>query len=827
MPSARFLGFATASPVAITKAQGAATASGSVPAWASTGGGTVWDGPLNRQTLTVSALEIRPDGAVSAPLAIEWEITVSGSAVGARPADFSLFDPTYTRIQYVVHTGDTGNYRNERVGHASHRNKAFEYGQNPGHVYTNPGTYTGRSIYVYDDQGAWGVASLPNLTVQTPEQVYPPSRTIVVSNTPGETWAGAPPHDVANRCTTLAQAFARFNPASGGAAGVRISVKPGTTYTEAHLTAPTRHFGHGLFDTWGQVGRATITQIGNASSAGGGFFGSDNNGTFGYSVKNWSFNFGFDVFAEAPTNGHGAISSSMNNRSLFTGADKFIWPGNVGFRLCFDNLDVEGCAEAVFNSLVNDEFRRSAYFVNDCRFQRNMDYFLFQGSNFFMLGTEVLEEYGVGLGMMARHRLGGLQRGGKAHRSIRENSNWVIYIRASFMEGRGGWAGQDTVTFYAPQPIFRLDNNGIGKTGRRLYFCDSVFMKGFGLQGGNTGSQVVLENNLIIDDPSNWVDTLNEFGLITGITGGMAVRNNQFLVLNTNRLTEAALAPTRNVAKFDAPGQISVGDSVGRILHISDRAASYGRPLDILHNTVAMLRPAARLTSGAYSLRNTDRDGLYSVVAGHNVEFAPQFSLGPTMNSIDLPPGVRVLDAWMKMFWEIRTFTLASNVAPGQSTPLIPYPNDWYNQPTTQASYAGTKGNHSILTDPTGPSWKAYVALPYAVGNGTGSLPGRFAFSAITVNFQAGGFTITNTSPDTWAAGTISILLDRGTTAMAPDNLVTVNPTEVKAYRPVTPQALTPGVRSTLFDFGRRVRPSTVFAISPAGTNAAGSLLPA
>lgn len=796
------------------------------------GGGpppTQWDGPLNKQTLTVSVQQIVPDGSVSAPLSVEFVVRVTGSAVGAPPSAFEDYDPTYTRIHYVVHTGDTGDYRNERVAHASHRSKAFQYGQNPGHVYSNPGIYTGRSVYVYDDLGAWGVATLPDLQVLSPEVVYPPSRTIVVSNTPGETWAGAPPHDAANRCTTLAAAFSRFNAVTGPNLGVRICVKSGTTYPEAFLTAPTRHRNHGLFDTWGGTAKAVVTQVGAVSgTAGGGFFGSSNDGTFGYSVKNWSFNLGWIAVDERPANGYGTVEANMNARSLFSGADKFVPAGNVGFRLTFDNLDIEGCGEAIFNSVEGDEFRRSAYFVNDCKLQRNMDYILYQGSNFFMLGTEFVEEYGVSLGLMARYRTAGLQRGLKGHKSIRENSNWVIYIRACFMEGRGGWSGQEVDggrTFYGPQGIFRLDNAGAGKTGRRIYFCDTVFMKGFGLTNANTGVHAVLENCLIVHDPAHW-------GLgpvISNIAGGMAVRNNQFLVLNTPQITESDLAPTRNVSKFDASQTISIGDFRGDIFGIWDASASYGRIADILHNTVAMLRASSEI-SASYSLRNTNLDGVYPVVVGHNVQYAPQLSIGPAMTPIALPAAVRVLDVWMRMAWERQEYTIVgSNVGPGQTTPTIPYPQDWYRNATTQGIYT-VGGNHAVLNPQGSGTWVTYTTLPYATGNGTGSQVqfGRAFLGAIVIAFGPSGFTITNNSPNTWTVGqTLWIILDRATTPMTPDQLISVNPAEVRMYRPTTPQALTSGVRSTLFDFTRTVRPNTIFAISPAGTNAAGALLPA
>jgi hypothetical protein len=97
-------------------------------------------------------------------------------------------------------------------------------------------------------------------------------------------------------------------------------------------------------------------------------------------------------------------------------------------------------------------------------------------------------------------------------------------------------------------------------------------------------------------------------------------------------------------------------------------------------------------------------------------------------------------------------------------------------------------------------------------------------------DFQAGGFTLQNTHPsETFPAGTWQILLDRGSTCMDADLVAAINQDHIRLARPNTPQALTPGVKSTLFDFAFNLRPNAGFAISPTTgpTNAAGALLPA
>ena len=170
-------------------------------------------------------------------------------------------------------------------------------------------------------------------------------------------------------------------------------------------------------------------------------------------------------------------------------------------------------------------------------------------------------------------------------------------------------------------------------------------------------------------------------------------------------------------------------------------------------------------------------------------------------------------------------------MANGADTPIIPYPDDWSGTATTQADYAGTFHNASILVnfrnrlESYGATNEIWNELDDRINNSKAPNP---SMGKIAVTYGETGFTITNNSGKTRPEGvTIAIALDRGTTLMDPDRLATVDQTEFKLYRPVTPQALDAGVKSTLFDFQRQLRPNAGFAISPtSGTNAAGAILP-
>jgi hypothetical protein len=467
--------------------------------------------------------------------------------------------------------------------------------------------------------------------------------------------------------------------------------------------------------------------------------------------------------------------------------------------------------------------------------------------------------------MMGRTRIGGTQRGYKGHRNIRETTAWVGYIRASFVESRGGWSGDNGgETLYGPQPLLRHyeSSNTSVRLGKRYYYCDSVLAGPFnmgrngadwdGVEDIQSGTHFVIENCLLIVDPAH-----TDSYMLDWMAGGQAIRNCQFLCLDTPRMNstdDPELAGT-NMSKFEIKSNTLGIGTFDRFVGFAHAERNFGFEAEVLHNTFVLLRddtdaPLGHVdldtvvdyetTFGSAEFDNVtpfdsgplEAGDLYTLVDGHNVGYAPNLTstVGPAMTAIDLPAGVRVLDVWMKMIWERQTFTLSSAVSSGNETPVIAYPNDWNNNPTTGADYTGTAGNNGVRIGST----------DYGQLSSGDSLISADVPDALTINHDLDSdgnpaspagtgthFTITNRSGASWS-GDIVIILDRGSTAMEPDLLHEVDQTEVKLYRPTTAQALTGGVRSTLFDFQRQLRPNAGFAISPtSGTNAAGAILPA
>jgi hypothetical protein len=258
-----------------------------------------------------------------------------------------------------------------------------------------------------------------------------------------------------------------------------------------------------------------------------------------------------------------------------------------------------------------------------------------------------------------------------------------------------------------------------------------------------------------------------------------------------------------------------------RFFSVADTTATNGRTLEILHNTMVVYRNSANLPSTLPVLYNGSMPG-DALTAAHQMTYAPDHGVTPSGGVTLLDQPWPILDVWMRYGWERQFFALPAAVGPGQTTPLIPYPNDWNDNPTTQASYAGTRNRHSLRPGPEP------ATVYHQILGGSGAT----LRDSITVNFEAGGFTVTNRHPsNVWPEGVVlDILLDRGTTLEDPTLVYTVDQTRKRLPRPNTAQALTADEPSTLFDFSMRndrLRPNADFAISPTtGSNSAGALLP-
>lgn len=803
-----------------------------------TTGPAEWSGHVDDQTLIVNVEVVYPGGTNYAPLNVEFRTTVVNSAVGAKPPIDGAFDPTFQGITCVILTGDSGLFKNERVTFNAHRNKAYAFGTRAPFVYSNPGSYTAY-VFAYDRFGRWGVSVPITINVLEPNSVFSAAHTIVVD--PDGVFDGAPAHDeVNNRFTTLTDAILRFN-AINNFAATRICCKAGSSFNEI---APSPLFKYtkdrALFTIYGGTTPISYSERGiqGDGSKLSAFF--KHGGYHAWAVQGWNFDFGWDVHKDAPSAGW----DNVHLRKLHDSVDDRRHPADlIGFRPVYDNCEIKGCAGAVLSaaSIGYTKFN-SAWFLKDCVFKENADYIAFSGSSIYMLGCEVLESVGENLNFVGRYRLGGIQRGGRGHRSIRNGGTYHIYIRATFMEARGGWTGSETArgwTFYSPQPMFRTNNQGKGVDGFKFHILDSVMLRTIGLPSGAPISNSIVENTLVIIDPAQ--STADEF--INKVRGGCTVRNCMFIALNTPKLSKSdLLAMGRNTDQFELNnGNMTIGQYAGEAIRPYGLSAVDdpfdGQLCEVLNVTVAMLRSENNISGGQYLGFMPDAytfsgqpiapaAAKYIYVSENHVEYCPRLSnpIGLPMEMLNFEGnGIRVLDVWMKMHWVLAEHTNPDPIPPGGTTGLIPYPKDWANNQTNQAYFSQTDGNHGLKAKVLG-AFKTFSSMgPKDSANGAPNY-----YNGISIEFQSGGFILTNTSPETIDANQLlSILLNCGV-GMPVDVLFQVPQEELKLYRPVTPVPVDAGTYTPMFDMSHRLRPNAGYAISPTeGVNCKGALLPA
>ena len=915
MSKAKFLSSALdGQTVTLTATQGGVTRGpNTISAWKQTVNlGDPWSG-VSPASLTVTVDEVVPTGDQFAPFPVEWRIRVTGTSyttpdwalpAPSLPVHFTdlmpspsinndpktteegvyrlaleAHDPSFQRVQYVVHTGDTGNYRNEWIGNAAHRDKAYQYGQNCGHVYDTANTYTGRSIYVYDDEGNWGTLALEDLVVTSPDDAFDAASTIVVS--PTSDWTDAPTHDVANRCTTMDAASARFEAIKGSVtAGVRICVQAGVTFNER-----ARGFNSGnangvcLVDTYGGSARFSYSERNQDASVASNdeqLFFTDSNG-WAWRICNGTFDFGYDVSQGRPTNPDGWLGGGTTlNRSFFKMSfsavifDRNTREGDPFCRTVMHNSDITGCGWFVINCLDSKQIggRDNALFLNDTEFYDNADYTAFGPTSLFALGVKQYDTAygGRDIGGQQRSATMGTSRGWTGHTIfVRETNAFCLYMRASYLENRGAWSGSGGFFgFRGSQPQLRLRNASEGAfsvqpdgwiigRGARQFICDSVIVGyfSFGTGDGNRANNdptqtidlrhTVVENCLLVHDPQSGAQ-----GPLSGVQARGSVRNCIILCLESPdvSLVKSGVGqiPGRDITRFTTNDNRS--GQFDFLMQTNGNVSKNGDRFENRHNTFIMLRTTAEIVDGDWAIRRGNQnwdDADFDIVEGHNVTSAPRLDTpeGLTeaqMDTINLPVGMRILDAWVKFYWERGDYTLASSVADQAETPAFLYPVDWYSNPTTGADYADSGKNNAINTNGGGRFYEPPNNYPNSGGvQATKANGGKMtiihdcdASGVVQGDGTGTHFKILNNSGEAWPSGSLEVILDRsGQGQMTPDRLTTIDQSDFKLYRPTTPQPLDGGLGSTLWDFNRNLRPNAGYAISPSsGENAAGAILP-
>lgn len=221
MPNFSFRGFTTGSSVALSVAQGALTASGSINSW---GEGTAHVGSLNILT-TASA-------ALVAPAGIWLEATdIAGFDVPGGPGPGETYDPSFHDITFIwtVNGAPLAPYQAPENMVNSWNDPNTAYGKKVAFHFPDPGTYT-ITLWAVDRSGNTGQAST-TIAVANADSLYPGAQTVCFSNAPGESWADEKPG--CQRVTSFAALQTAVNNAGGP---LRILFKRGQSILRPDAT---------------------------------------------------------------------------------------------------------------------------------------------------------------------------------------------------------------------------------------------------------------------------------------------------------------------------------------------------------------------------------------------------------------------------------------------------------------------------------------------------------------------------------------------------------------------------------------------------------------
>lgn len=771
--------------------------------WTAPAAPTSWDGPLPDQTLTVlvdhSAMA---DDVRYAPYSYTARVRVEGSIYGNTPVDRDLPDPTHNRVTVITVTEDTTLGRNTRVGDPAHRERSFRPGWQPMHVFTQPGTYN-LVTYAYDENGKWGKSDPFQVVVTTPLDKILQADRIILSNVPGETWADAPPHDAANRVTTLVAAIDRFRLLNDATRPIGVFIKRGTTYAESGA-----YFDGGNGTPWGGVKRRSIVTTWGAGARP--VLDPAPSLSFGNEAP-----LGFDGIEVVYSWDRQIEGYKPGRENLVASSNTYVFPPRVQFdvpHVIFNDCDVSDTASGsqVFYVAGSQTEPGFAVFFNDCELRDLGDYITLDSRRVGFLNSATRVAPGAGTGHMDRRQMGGRASDfGQSHNSIRQPTEGV-YIDGSYMEGRGGWSGSNGAGMtHDHQALVRAQATG-DFPGQRNHIARSVMIGD--VQIGKSPKSII-ESSVMVFDPA----IRNNIGLQVGAMD--AVRNCHFMFVGN----ADGLLPPHQTSNFDTDGSGLRAATFTGFIAVEEKNIS--AELQILHNSATVHRNAANLPT-TWNLHRANGAALSTttLVSAHNVTYAPDHANVPAGGVTLLSQPWEILDVWVRVGWERATYILPADLAPGATSDLIPYPLSLDLTQLTQANFAGTRGRHAVRVPfRSGGSETVYF-------DGTGDGAWGAVQNGCDILFEAGGFRVVNTSLDTWLLGaTMRILLDRGTTLMDPWYYWTVPVDKVRLFRPNTAQAMTPGAPSALFEFSMRqdrLRPAAGFAISPSGTNYAGAMLP-
>lgn len=260
----KFYGIPQGTALTLSASVGAITVTQPVAAWGggNTGGGGGENTPGARMTISLrrAQQQVAPEGIAFFANVSGFDAQPQAAAPGAMPASGDVYDAEMHDITYVWDFGDPTAPTNayERML-PEWRDNNVGYGPFPAHVFTAPGTYTILCGAYERSSGKQAFASI-DVTVGDPDVFFSEAGTICIA--PDGNFTGAPTSVSANRVTSIAAAYSRYNLMKFDGIPTRILLKSG----QVHQIGEDTGWGGTnsvYISTWGGAARAIVERTNN------------------------------------------------------------------------------------------------------------------------------------------------------------------------------------------------------------------------------------------------------------------------------------------------------------------------------------------------------------------------------------------------------------------------------------------------------------------------------------------------------------------------------------------------------------------------------------
>lgn len=720
---------------------------------------------LSPPTLTVT-LEIDEGtpGFKYAPHGVSVEVHVDGYAdQDMATADW---DTSMHRLHYEHNWGDDGARFTvpQRLVEA-HRDRSISIDKKAWHLYRESGRYN-YTAFVYDRLGNWGWAQY---VFEVAEDDFTDDETIVVSA--DRDFRNAPYTKETNRVSTIAEVVSRI-PTDTSKRRV-IYLKRGDRYLR---DAQIPGWGPLIIRDWGSGPKpiihlihseSTDPDVANKSAV-------RNYTSTPLRIQNLKVTGVWDVVTETALPGE------------VIGSQKY---APIAFGIGAGQIDVvtDGCEDQHVSSGYQNAGPLSGRFFVHEHYQTDHHNFLFLGGgaevDTAFIGCAVIQNPEASNGSMWRDVAWPDRYLRNPHNGIRMGEFRTLVVANCDLRQRQGWTLQN---FILDNPILRINTNGA--TGCR-YWVNCSNIEGAITNNHANGNympvtQAVINSVYSLGNPTN--------GTQISLQGSGATVKNCKLIRAA--LPSTPGVPVNSAAIIFPPNAAMPNNQPSQ--------ANWSRN-EVYNNTIVNLYgdTVRAITGGKYELIDDELVWIsgedidpwigYNVVKIYdrtNVFTDNNVTLFPNRPGADLSdgplddrsvgwegsyPGVRrgyeLVRAWGP---------LAAEWAVGQ-TLVVPYPNDWYGNPTNADTFAQHWERNAIFMQTT---------IRSTVPDENGNYPflayrGSQFQGTLTFAFEEDGVHITNNTGETWPAGfAMDVYLDRGKNVMVQDKRFAMPAGVTKTY---------------------------------------------